>query len=648
MSDRENSDQDNGNGLSRRGVLKGAAVIGAVIGAGGLVDVGVLQQGALAAPDPGTTTVPLPTTTAPEQLHLTWGADPTTQVTVSWAAPGTVAQPAPTLAVSPFPISATNPGQLIPLPEPEPLSLKQARFGPQATSFADGLSGETTYHYHVPLEFLRPDTTYYYQVSDGASPASTADGSFTTAPVGRAKYRFSSYGDIGQPTSASKYNVTGYSWNSEASNDTCVFEVDATITPSDGGPAPLFHLINGDLCYADNDPANTPSVWRDFSVNVSRSAAFRPFMPTLGNHEQELGADAQDGSPSSTQYWNGAYGNGNYQARYLLPNNGVTNYDGNHLQGQFYSFQVGTVLFVALDADDVTLQNVQTSTSSQITYASGVTVPAGLVHSGHEYTGDLGFDAADYSFVPVGPQPNKQLLWADRTLRAARLDPTIDFIVAWMHQTPVSTSTLGNGTDMGIRATWQPLFDKYEVDLVLLGHEHDYERTYPVRGFDPSAGTVTTAFTSSLDGTAYAVGDTVNTRRPHVVTTTPGSVNGIPAWDTAQGTVYLVLGGGGASAANTYGEDPKTGLPQANVWVTLDGRDAVEDATWSAARDTTDAHGYAYFDVDPGFGPGETTITFQWFQVPTVPSGGSITLPTTPYEKFVFARNLNQHHGYGF
>ena len=642
MTNRKNSVGDNGHDVSRRTVLKGAAVVGAVIGAGGLFDVAI-QQRALAAADPGTTTVPLPTTTEPEQLHLTWGADPKTQVTVSWAAPGTVAQPAPSLTISDRPLSTENPGHVVRLPEPEPLSLKDVHFGPQAISFTDGLSGETTYHYHVPLEDLRPDTTYYYEVTDGAATPSTASGYFTTAPIGRAKFRFSSYGDIGQPTSASPYNVTGYSWNSEASNDTCVFEVDATINASDGGPAPLFHLVNGDLCYADNDPANTPSVWRDFSVNVSRSAAFRPWMPTLGNHEQELGADAQDGSPSSSAYWNGAYGNGNYQARYLLPHNGVTNYDGNHLQGQFYSFQVGTVLFIALDADDITLQDVQTSTSSQVTYASGVTVPAGLVHSGYAYTGSLKFTEQDYSIVPAGPQPNKQVLWLERTLQAARFDPAIDIIVAFMHQTGMSTSDEGNGTDMGIRATFGPLFDKYEVDLVLHGHEHDYERSYPVRGFDAGAGTVTTAFTSSLDGTGYAVGDTVNTRRPHVVTSTPGTVHGVPAYDTAKGTVYLVLGGGGAAATNAYGEDTSTGLPRANVWVTLDGRNAVEDAPWSAARDTTDAHGYAYFDVDPGERPGETTITFQWFQVPTVPSGGSIALPTTPYEKLVFGRNLNRH-----
>ena len=42
----------------------------------------------------------------------------------------------------------------------------------------------------------------------------------------------------------------------------------------------------------------------------------------------------------------------------------------------------------------------------------------------------------------------------------------------------------GNGSGLGIRRAWLPLFDKYEVDLVLSGHEHDYERTYPVRGFD--------------------------------------------------------------------------------------------------------------------------------------------------------------------
>ncbi len=74
---------------------------------------------------------------------------------------------------------------------------------PQASSvaFTDGLNAQTTYYYHVELRDLEPDTTYYYQVSDGAAPTpSTAGASFTTAPAGRAKFRFSSYGDLATPS----------------------------------------------------------------------------------------------------------------------------------------------------------------------------------------------------------------------------------------------------------------------------------------------------------------------------------------------------------------------------------------------------------------------------------------------------------------
>jgi hypothetical protein len=38
-------------------------------------------------------------------------------------------------------------------------------------------------------------------------------------------------------------------------------------------------------------------------------------------------------------------------------------------------------------------------------------------------TGNLEFTEPDYSIVPVGAQPNKQTLWLERTLRAARSNP---------------------------------------------------------------------------------------------------------------------------------------------------------------------------------------------------------------------------------
>src|SRR6202044_1870831 len=149
-----------------------------------------------------------------------------------------------------------------------------------------------------------------------------------------------------------------------------------------------------------------------------------------------------------------------------------------------------------------------------------------------------------------------------------------------------------------------------------------------------------------------------DTRRPSVAATKPSSYNGAPAWDTSQGTVFLVLGGGGTNGpANVYGTDTKDGLPQAKVITqrnaitgseaagfTRNAADSIEDAPWSAASNAGDAYGYAIFDVDPGEHRGATTITFQYFAVPAVTDEtgplhtGTTTLPSTPFETFVFGR----------
>ena len=84
--------------FTRRRFIIGAAGVSAVAALGGTV---VRAPRAVASDPPSgppTTTLPLPTTTEPEQLLLTWGSDPAREVTVSWSAPGTVAQPAPVLA----------------------------------------------------------------------------------------------------------------------------------------------------------------------------------------------------------------------------------------------------------------------------------------------------------------------------------------------------------------------------------------------------------------------------------------------------------------------------------------------------------------------------------------------------------------------
>ena len=57
--------------------------------------------------------------------------------------------------------------------------------------------------------------------------------------------------------------------------------------------------------------------------------------------------------------------------------------------------------------------------------------------------------------------------------------------------------------------------------------------------------------------------------------------------------------------------------------------DAVEDAIWSAQRDTSTGYGIAVFDVDPGFPGGKTSITISYYHAP-----GADKTPTPDYELF--------------
>jgi hypothetical protein len=578
--------------ISRRGAL-----IGGSLGVGGLM---VGSAGGLAFDVPAAAAA-LPTTTAPEQLRLEFGADPTTEVTVSWSPPGTVPMPAPMLAFSESPITADNPGELVFLPEPVAFDMTQVRTGPCVTSFTDGQTAQTTYHCHVPLSGLEPDTTYYYEVSDGAG--STASASFQTAPTGRASFRFTAFGDQGVNPPVSAATTAGVA------------------NPGDGNGAPLFHLMVADLAYADG--ANPPLVWRDWALQVQAATQSFPWMPITGNHEVEPGRTSLSGELQTTgtsgAYYNGPYGSGSYFSRFLLPDNGVTNWDGNRLQGSFYSFQVGTVLFVNLAGSDVIWQTSDFSRPK----------PA-------QYTGDLTADPSNMQLVPSGATPNLQTMWLEQTLQAARAEGSgVEMIVVQMHFPAASVDT-GNSCDLGARAAWGPLFDQYEVDLVLAGHNHNYCRSLPVRGYDEPAGVTTTAFTNPF-GT-YEAGQTIDTRRPTVRQTEPVTFNGEQAFDTSLGTVHLVVGGGGA--ASTIGEtvDPVTGLVQAHPFVDpVNNGEAVEDAPWLGFYDTADAYGYAVFDVDPGDGPGQTSITFQWFSV-----SSTVPAPTVPLEKFVFARLSGQ------
>ncbi|MBC3843090.1 hypothetical protein GXW82_31575 [Streptacidiphilus sp. 4-A2] len=108
--------------------------------------------------------------------------------------------------------------------------------------------------------------------------------------------------------------------------------------PADRAVRPGVPPADGDLAYANANTAEQPQCWDAFMNNMQVSAANRAWMPAPGNHEVEAGG--------------GTLGYNSYHTRFQLPGNGSRDYSGN-----WYSFQVGSVLFVSLDGNDIAVED---------------------------------------------------------------------------------------------------------------------------------------------------------------------------------------------------------------------------------------------------------------------------------------------------
>ncbi|HEX3395616.1 MAG TPA: metallophosphoesterase family protein [Steroidobacteraceae bacterium] len=514
----------------------------------------------------------------PEQIHLTWGEDPALSVCISWVSPAQAINPRVQLRQSSSSRTAAS-------------SSSRTVHAVQRT-YTDGLNGQTVFTYHAGLTGLKADTEYHYGVTadNDRNRARPFGATFKTAPAGRAPFRWTSYGDLATPNTA---------WT--LSSPQSAFAVKAVERFQ-----PLFHLLNGDLCYANLNPTAQPAVWADFGNNVQGSASRRPWMPCPGNHEIEFG--------------NGAQGFDSYLTRYTLPPNGTP------FPGLWYRFQVGSVLFISLSADDVIYQD------------SGAFVAGPLPLQPSPSTGNPPI-APGTSLYIRGYSAGAQSRWLESTLSAASKDQSIDWIVVQMHQDALSSSKNGNGSDKGIREAWLPLFDRYGVDLVLCGHDHDYERSWPVRGCNHNVG---------RDAVSGAPVDTLQPK-PVATSNSPATSNAAATsangpFDTRLGTIHFILGGGGTNAPlDAYGVNPESGAPQAKVITkanrpfaakapgtfTKAGADALEDAVWSARRDTGTGYGIGVFDLDPGTPGGKTSITISYYH-----ALGADTAATSNYELF--------------
>ena len=299
-------------------------------------------------------------------------------------------------------------------------------------SYTDAKSQQPVYAHHAHIDELHPDTDYTYAaVHDGAQPEL---GTFRTGPTGRAAFTFTSFGDQGTPTLGKVFTPpSGVTLpNPPYVNDNLGSPASGDTTAGVERVAPLFHLFNGDLCYA-NLATDRVRTWSDFWENNTRSARHRPWMPAAGNHENELG--------------NGPIGYAAYQTYFAVP---PAAHQTATTRGLWYSFTIGAMKVISLANDDICYQD-----------------------GGNSYV--------------RGYSRGAQKEWLTQQLRATRADSRIDWIVVCMHQVAISTADKFNGADLGIREEWVPLFDRYGVDLVVCGHEHHYERSHPIRGHEDHA-----------------------------------------------------------------------------------------------------------------------------------------------------------------
>lgn len=520
--------------LSRRRLLAAAGIVATVAP---MLTTGSAHAAGDRAGDRSHGTEPDPVATPPVAgLHLQFGADASSGVVVSWH----TLQP----VRNPRALIGGLDGRL------------ETHVAAKEVSYTDAKSKQVVYAYHAPVNGLKPDSAYLYAaLHEGAEPQF---GTFHTAPRGRAAFTFTSFGDQGTPTLGKQITPAG--------STSPIYVNDNLGSPSAGDTTlgvervrPLFHLFNGDLCYA-NLAADRVRTWWDFWNNNSRSARNRPWMPSAGNHENELG--------------NGPIGYQAYQTYFSVPEaqgqSPVT-------KGLWYAFTAGAVRVLSINNDDVCYQDGGNS------YV-------------HGYSGGA------------------QKAWLEQELAAARADRGIDWVVICMHQVAVSSANNFNGADLGIRQEWVPLFDKYQVDLVVCGHEHHYERSHPIRG---ALGKLLTPQPTDFNTTVV---------------------------DTTKGTVHMVIGGGGTSApSNQLFFNP----PQCRVITGVAAPDTTtgkrapiynfggdpEYAAWSAVRNAAHSYGFAAFEVDPGaHAGGYTTIKVTYYDV--VGPDGQLA----PFETFTLRR----------
>ncbi len=127
------------------------------------------------------------------------------------------------------------------------------------------------------------------------------------------------------------------------------------------------------------------------------------------------------------------------------------------------------------------------------------TVPMVAAHGNHEVNavnffsqvpgpGDqqnFGFDYGHAHITVANDTPDDPSAIAGEIHDAIAADFAASNSARWklfMHHQPMWSSSTSHGSNITLQQMWQPLVDQYHIDLVLNGHDHDYEISKPLVG----------------------------------------------------------------------------------------------------------------------------------------------------------------------
>lgn len=212
------------------------------------------------------------------------------------------------------------------------------------------------------------------------------------------------------------------------------------------------HLVlhAGDLAYADG----TASVWDTWFGLVEPIAANTLYMAAPGNHEHEGYGPASGPDPASAPA-PGALTDPYHQFR------GRFNFPGSELS---YSFDAGPLHVLVLNSEDLCLAQPVTF------YVPWRASPAC----------DPG--TSDMALTQETP-PNQALLDFARDDLEAHATSPWTFVL--LHRPPYTSGSYQG--ERILQDHYAPLFEAHGVDLVLSGHDHNYQRSYPLRGGVPDS-----------------------------------------------------------------------------------------------------------------------------------------------------------------